>query len=978
MKNSCKLFILLLWLLGFSASVLADAQETLYPQPSTERSENWYYMKFKKHGFAVQNMGKETLFRTRAMEKDVSAQMWKFIGTRDAGSYIQSQTGNYIYFAAQENRYKTTADKTKATLLYVAPSLNPQEPYKTALELTRNASSDVRFNQMQSGGVNKTINDYPAGETNPLEFISSENADFPLKHPEEVPYTSLNQAPASQHVLWYKDPSKNWMTSSLPIGNGELGAMIFGGILQDEVQFNEKTLWSGQPPVNGVLSEQTRGAYQNFGSLFINADGVTAASNYQRELDLENAVATVRYTSNGVNFRREYISSNPDGVIAIHYTADKAKSISLNVYQEDAHGAKAVYENGAITVSGKLQTVSYNSRVRLVAKGAEVTGSPAKGLEVRNADEVLLLLKAGTDYDPLSPTYTANTSGFAQDIDNRLDQVARKSWKEIYGAHVADYRSFYNRVKLQLTEEPNTLPTPELIKKYNEEVNAGAVPSLLLEQMLYHYGRYLLISSSRGITLPANLQGIWNNDNTPPWCSDIHANINVQMNYWPAEPNNLSDLHDSFLTYLYNEAIIQPQWRINAYNSKKRLVEKIYGAAEAAKVTPVNARGWTLYTSNDIFGGGGTFMQNNVSANAWNCMHLWQHYRYTLDVDFLLKKAYPVMKSACEFWIDRLIEDRGASKGSNPHIMKDFAPDGTLVAPLEYSPENGPEQEDGVAHAQQLCWDLFNNTLQAMNVLGDKVAADGKFKEELQKTFSRLDSGVHIDEDGHLREWKYSERAAGQHQHRHNSHLMGLYPGNQISPSVNKEIFDAAVKSLTARGDGGTGWSIGWKINLWARALDGEHAHKAINSILHLIGNRGGVGGGVYENLLDAHPPFQIDGNFGATAGIAEMLLQSHMGTLHLLPAIPAAWQKGKVEGLCAAGGFLVGLCWSGQRLQTAQIFAKQGGKCSVQYDCCKEVKVTEGGKTVNATVKGAVVTFTAEKGKQYTLTFTPSLPKNR
>lgn len=769
----------------------------------------------------------------------------------------------------------------------------------------------------------------------------------------EVPIGGMASPPDQKLSLWYRFPSTNWMTSSLPIGNGEFGAMIFGGVKQDEIQFNDKTLWSG--------STTKYGAYQNFGNVFINNNHVEEAIDYRRELDLENAVCRVSYKNKGVNFLREYFSSNPDSVVVVRFTASEAAQISFDLLLWDAHNCKPVYKGNSVTINGKLDLISYYAKISVVNEGGIVTATE-KGINVQNANAVTIILRGTTDYNPYSATYISNTAGLASRVEAMVDRAAAKSYEELKANHLADYHKLFNRVSLDFAGTTNAIPTDELAKNYNSSVKAGGKGIPFLEMLYFHFGRYLMISSSRGVSLPSNLQGIWNHVNNPPWSSDIHSNINVQMNYWPAENTNLSELHLPFLEYIYNESMLHTQWKKNALDARKSIATKL------GLEMPTAAKGWTLYTENNIFGSGSTFAMNYVVANAWYCMHMWQHYRYTLDKEFLLTKAYPVMKSCAEFWLERLIQDRGKAAGTN--VLKFYAPDGTLVAPLEYSPEHGPAQEDGTAHAQQICWDLFTSTLSAMDVLGTKVSGDANFKTALSQAFAKLDPGTAIDRDGHLREWKYTEKEAGQTGHRHTSHLMGLYPGNQISPKLNKPVFDAAIKSLNARGDQGTGWSMGWRINLWARSGDAERAHKLIRGALNLTyntANGAGWGGGIYENLLDAHTPFQIDGNFGATAGIAEMLLQSHTDTIDILPTLPSAWPAGKVKGLKATGNFEVDIEWENMKAAKIYILSIKGNECRIAYPYIKNaIFRDDAGNIIKPVFKGTdcAVFPTVENGR--------------
>ena len=726
------------------------------------------------------------------------------------------------------------------------------------------------------------------------------------------------------------------MTQALPIGNGQFGGMIFGGIKQEEIQFNDKTLWDG--------NTTTYGAYQNFGSLLINSVGVTSVSNYIRYLDIENALAGVEYDVDGVHYTREYFTSNPDSSIVVRYSASQAQKLNLEVMLWDAHGKGSVYNGNMVTIQGKLSLISYFAKVQVKNEGGSITALPNGGISIQNADAVTIILAGKTNFSTTSPTYIHDAARVPVDVENIVSKAIAKDYATLKSTHIADYKSLFDRVSLKIGTTSNTVPTNQLITKYSSDKDN------FLNELYFQFGRYLMISSARGIALPSNLQGIWNNSNTPPWSSDIHSNINVQENYWPAEVTNLSELHNTFLDYIYRESQQRNQWKQNAKDSGQ-------------------TKGWTLYTENNIFGWHGSFMHNYVIANAWYAMHIWQHYRYTMDKDYLLNKAYPVMKSCAEYWMERLISDKG-------NATYGFAADGTLVCPNEYSPEHGPS-EDGVAHAQQLVWDLFKNTLEAMDSLGTAVAGDAAFRANLQAKFAKLDDGCHTEKDGgkyFLREWKYTPRSVvGDYSHRHISHLVGLYPGNQISPLINDSIFKAALVALDSRGDYSTGWAMGHRITCWARALDGNRAYRILNNALALSSG----GGGIYSNLFDAHPPFQIDGNFAATAAIAEFLIQSHIqGIIQLLPALPDAWTEGQVKGLRAIGNFTVDMSWVNNLLTTATITSVSGQVCKINFPNAKNATITNlatGFRVSVMVVDDNTISFPTTANGQYKVTPGPT-----
>lgn len=686
--------------------------------------------------------------------------------------------------------------------------------------------------------------------------------------------------------LWYETPAENWMTQGLPIGNGELGAMFFGGITSERIQLNEKTLWSG--------SSAERGAFQNFGDIYIDiVSHGNNVSDYRRELSLSDAAGSVSYSCNGVSYRREYFSSFPDKVIVMRFTALENKGgISFSVRVTDAHsGGKMTVGGNTISINGKLQTVAYEARLVVLNEGGTISAD-GDSLVVATADGVTILLAAATNYDLTSIGCTRMMeTQLSEHLQAITDSASVKGYLRLRHAHLADYRPLFSRVALDLKESESSVPTDTLIQNFGQTSN-------YLDVLYFQYGRYLMISSSRGMNVPNNLQGIWNDNNDPPWGCDIHNDINIEMNQWPATVTNLPECHLPFLNYVAHESQRPDGVWVN-------------------KAKALGHRGWAMSFENTIFGH--TQWGNNYPANAWYCMHFWQHYAYTLDEDFLRDTAWPVMKSACEFWLDRLILSPGG--------------DGKWEAPNEWSPEHGPTQ-NGVSYSQQLIWDLFDKTLKAANILG----INDTFVADLQMKFCDLDPGLYIGSRGHLKEWKTNYWEDPDNDHRHISHLIGLYPGDQITKHKDLGYAVAAKVSLEYRGDGGTGWARAWKINCWARLLDGNRAYKLLKgalshtSVTVLGSDLDNDEGGVYDNLLSAHPPFQIDGNLGATAGIAEMLIQSHKGYIELLPALPDAWSCGSFTGLRTQGNFAVDLAWEDSRPVRCTVYSGSGGHCAVRF----------------------------------------------
>ena len=808
-------------------------------------------------------------------------------------------------------------------------------------------------------------------------------------------------APKNPNTLWYTTSAEAtgvsypWMEYALPIGNGELGAMIFGGVHNEEIQFNEKTLWSG--PANVVGAGGGNRTFMNFGSIIVeNKDeaiwkGVT---DYVRYLDIEDGISGVEFkNANGSKFTRKYLSSAPDQVIAAQYKAegDDKMNLIFKLKPGQSIGASEVkYENGTAYFTGAM-TVKYAARLHVVAnEGATVTATD-NGIKVENATEITFYLKGATnfngDMEVLDNYFTSET---AADINAKtktaIEAAIAKGYEAVEADHITDFNAITKRMTFDLGLTTPTVDTKTLIDNYfpnNGDANSTANDHLFLEQLYFHFGRYLAISSNRKpIAAPNNLQGIWNDRGTDsPWNSDIHTNINIQMNYWPTEITNLSDLHKPFVNFIIR----------GAQSTGWKEVGKKYNAGH----------GWSVLTETSLYNSMSTWGDNYLVANVWYTSHLWTHWRYTQDKEFL-KKAFPVMWDCAKFWFNRLIQDRGFDNTKdeqasvrNYHTPYKFEPDGTFVAPDEFSAEQHDNQtEDGTAHAQQMIYYLFMNLADAIEILG--VENTGLTTEDIAKLnlyLEKTDKGLHTETytgawgntyngvkkgEKLLREWKYTPfDISNDRGHRHMSHMMALFPMDQITPE--SEFFTPAVNSLKLRGDAATGWSMGWKVNLWARAQDGDHAHIIIkNALKHSTdyGTNAGAGG-IYYNLFDSHAPFQIDGNFGVCSGIAEMLLQSAHGYINVLPALPKVWNKqGDVKGMKAMGNFTVDFNWSAGKCQQIKIVSHAGAELKVR---CKrgameieKALVTVNGAEVKTTVDAnGIATIPCAKDDVVVINFT-------
>ena len=739
-------------------------------------------------------------------------------------------------------------------------------------------------------------------------------------------------------TLWYRQPAQQWV-EALPVGNGRLGAMVFGGIAHERIQFNEHTVWTGEPhdyahpgaykslgQIRDLLFQGKQieaqnlatkefmsvplrqKIYQAFGDIVLDFPNTQAVSEYRRSLNLDTAISSVRYVQGGVTHDREIFASWPARVIVIRLSASKLGGVSFEAGLNSAHDGAAITAapNGEISMTGRVANSAIRFEARLLVKSDGGRQESRNGkITVTGANSATLILSGATNF----VNYKDVSGDPKQRNDATLSAVRGKTYDALRSDHLADHQRLFRRVSLDLGASPaSSQPTDERIRAFA----TGQDPQLVT--LLFQYGRYLLIGSSREGGQPANLQGLWNDSNAPAWDSKYTCNINTEMNYWPAEATNLAECH-------------------------RPLFDALKDLAASGAITAkehYNARGWVVHHNFDLWRGTAPINASNhgiwQTGGAWMAQHLWEHYLFSGDKEFLRSTAYPLMRGAAVFFTDALTPDPAK---------------GWLIS----GPSNSPEQGGlvmGPTMDHQIVRGLFGAVIAASQILN----TDAELRQQLTDMRARI-APNQIGKYGQLQEW-LEDKDDPKNEHRHVSHLWGVYPGSEISSIGTPAMFAAAKKSLQFRGDGATGWSMGWKVNLWARFLDGDHAYRMLQNLITPAANAGpGAPGraGVFANLFDAHPPFQIDGNFGATAGIAEMLLQSQdpyatptsltdqSAFVQLLPALPSAFPTGKVTGLRARGGLDISIAWRNGKLERATLLTKESKPVKVRY-AGKEIEI--------------------------------------